>query len=123
MAIDIDIIQENEHPKGMDWELVEKWADGIPVFSENDPTHPKWRATPTFPIDLTSEGYGVVFIKDEADARSNPTQTIKDRMAWELTTLYGDYARGLYSKKKKDCLMGILVLSLYRDCLMLQLEM
>lgn len=106
MTLDVDIIQEIEHPKEMSWEVVEKWADGIPVFSENDPAHPEWRSTPTFPVDLSSVGYGLVFVKNEADRESNPTQTIKDRVAWELTTLFRDYARGLYLKKREGLLNG-----------------
>jgi len=106
MALDVDIIQEREHPKVMNWELVEKWADGIPRYSENDVAHPEWRSTPVFPLDLSAEGYGLVHIKDESDKTSNPTQTIKDRAAWELTTLFRDYARGLYLKRREGSLNG-----------------
>lgn len=106
MSLDVKVIKEIEHQKEMDWTLVEKWADGVPVFSENDPTHPEWRSTPTFPADLSPEGYGLVFLKNEADKESNPTQTIKDRAAWELTTLFRDYARGLYLKKREGLLNG-----------------
>ncbi|MBI1973052.1 pyridoxal-phosphate dependent enzyme [Candidatus Woesearchaeota archaeon] len=106
MALDVDIIQEREHPKVMNWELVEKWADGIPRYSENDVAQPEWRATPVFPLDLSPEGYGLVHIKDESDKTSNPTQTIKDRAAWELTTLFRDYARGLYLKRREGLLNG-----------------
>src|SRR3989339_493861 len=100
------VIKEIEHPTRLDWILVEKWADGIPCFSEDDPSHPEWRATPTFPLDLSSEGYGVAYVKDEADETSNPTRTIKDRATWELTCLFRDYARALYLKKKEGELNG-----------------
>ncbi len=105
MTLDRIIVKEIEHPKYMSWDVVEKWAD-IPVYSENDPLNPEWKATPCFPIDLSSNGYGIVYIKNESDARSNPTKTIKDRMAWELTTLFRDYARGLYLKRKEGILNG-----------------
>lgn len=106
MALDVDIVQEVEYPKEMNWELIERWSDGIPMFSDNDPNNPEWRSTPVVPIDLSSEGYGLVHIKNEADRKSNPTQTIKDRAAWELTTLFRDYARGLWLKRKAGLLNG-----------------
>ena len=100
------IIQEIEHPTQIDWDLVDKWAEGIPCFGENDPLHPEWRATPTFPVDLSPQGYGLVHVKDESDKTSNPTQTVKDRAAWELTCLYRDYARSLYLQGKAGFLNG-----------------
>jgi hypothetical protein len=106
MTIESEIIQEIPYPEVMDWELVERWADGIPVFSDNDPDQPEWRRTPTCTIDLASEGYGTVHVKDESDQRSNPTRTIKDRPAWELSTIFRDHARGLYLLKKEGLLNG-----------------
>ncbi len=100
------IIKEIEYPQRMDWGLVERWADGIPSFDENDPSHPEWRATPTFLLDFSSEGYGLVYIKDESDIRSNPTQTIKDRPAWELAAIHRDYGKALFLRKKGGFLNG-----------------
>ncbi|MBI2129247.1 hypothetical protein HYU07_03320 [Candidatus Woesearchaeota archaeon] len=102
MALNAEVIKELEYPLVMDWKLVEKWADKIPIFSENDPKNPEWKATPVKQL----EGCENVFVKDESDIRSNPTQTIKDRMAWELTALFRDYARGLYLKKKSGLVNG-----------------
>jgi threonine synthase len=100
------VVTEADYPRVMDWRLVEQFADGIPCFPENDPKEPEWSATPTIPVDLTSAGYGVIYVKDESDTKSNPTGTIKDRAAWELTTLYRDFARALYLKKKAGLLNG-----------------
>lgn len=106
MRSDINIIKETAYPARMNRDLAMKWADGIPVFSENDPAHLEWMPTPTFLLDLSSEGYGVVYIKDESDSRSNPTQTIKDRLAWELATLFRDHGRGLFLRRRKGLLNG-----------------
>lgn len=100
------VIREVDYPRHMDWGLVEQFADGIPCYPENDPNLPEWSATPTIPVDLTSDGYGIVYIKDESDTESNPTGTIKDRAAWELATLYRDFARALYLKKKAGLVNG-----------------
>lgn len=99
-VIESTIEKEEEYPEFMNKELVEKWGDEIPVFSENDPDAPEWKKTPEKKLDLTKDGLGVVYIKDESNRESNPTGTIKDRAAWELTTLYRDYARALYLKMK-----------------------
>ncbi len=99
-------IKEIEYPDCMSWDLAEKWVDGIPEFSENDPMNPEWMATPTFQIDLSALGYGVVSVKDESDIRSNPTGTIKDRPAWECAALFRDYAKLLFSKKREGILNG-----------------
>src|SRR3989338_7957119 len=92
--------KEVEYPRFMSWELVEKWGGGIPSFADSDPQNPEWRRTPHIPIDLSGDGGGLIFVKNEADRASNPTGTIKDRAAWELVTLYRDYARALYLKVK-----------------------
>ena len=99
MSLDRVVVKDIPYPV-LNWDLIERWADEIPVFSENDPTHPEWISTPVIPLDLSSEGYGSVYIKNEADLKSNPTGTFKDRMAWEITALHRDYARGLMLKKK-----------------------
>ncbi len=109
MSIERVILKEAEYPKQMDWDLVAKFADGIPVFSRTDPEdvvfrkiykNPEWRAIQTFPIDFSGDCYGLVYVKNEADLRSNPTGTVKDRVAWELTALYRDFARALYLRKR-----------------------
>ncbi len=74
----------------LDFRLLEEWADGIPLFSENDPTAREWMETPVREIDLSKYGYGKILLKDES---VNPTGTIKDRASWEVTTLYRDFAR------------------------------
>lgn len=88
----------------MSVELMDKWGEGIPSFSDTDVLHPEWRPTPLLRLDLTSNGYGEVLVKNEADPESNPTGTIKDRAAWELATLYRDYARTLYLKIREGAL-------------------
>ena len=104
MALERIVVQELSYSPILDWHLIEQWADGIPVRSENDPKNPEWRPTPVIPLELSAEGYGLIYVKNEADPASNPTQTIKDRAAWELTTLFRDYARGLYLQKKAGLL-------------------
>ena len=99
------VLKEIEYPDRMSWDLVDRFADEMPSY-DNDPSNPEWRATPVIPIDLRSEGYGIVHVKDESDKRSNPTQTIKDRAAWEIATLYRDFGRGLYLKRKSGSLNG-----------------
>jgi len=99
-----NIVKEIEYPSTLNPELVDKWGDGIPVYSEADPNSPEWKETPVVSLDLTSEGFGEVHIKNEADRTSNPTGTIKDRAAWELATLYRDYARALYLKMRAGVL-------------------
>ena len=93
-----EIKKEVEYPRFVSYKMVEKWGDGIPAFAEADPGAPEWESTPVIPIDLSKDGLGEIFVKNEADRESNPTGTIKDRAAWELATLYRDYARALYLK-------------------------
>jgi hypothetical protein len=45
---------------------------------------PEWSETPIIELDLTSFGYGKVYVKDESSKASNPTGTIKDRRSYEL---------------------------------------
>lgn len=106
MSLERIVVKEISYPGIMDWETVERFADSIPTYSENDPTNPEWRATNSFLVDLSRDGYGLVYVKDEADKKSNPTRTIKDRAAWELATLYRDYAKGLWLKKREGLLNG-----------------
>ncbi|KKP32784.1 MAG: hypothetical protein A2312_02635 [Candidatus Staskawiczbacteria bacterium RIFOXYB2_FULL_32_9] len=96
IELEREIKKEVEFPEFMNYDLVEKWGDGISLSDRKDFT--EWRPTPVIPVDLSKDGYGKVLIKNEADERSNPTGTIKDRAAWELATLYRDYARALYLK-------------------------
>ncbi|MGV8168842.1 MAG: pyridoxal-phosphate dependent enzyme [Candidatus Nanoarchaeia archaeon] len=103
---DFVIVQEKEFPKVMSWELLEKWADNIPVFDKRDALNPEWRPTSEIYADLTSQGYGAVWIKNEADKKSNPTGTIKDRMAWEIVGMFRDFARKVFLKKSYGGING-----------------
>ncbi|MCK4590029.1 MAG: PLP-dependent lyase/thiolase [Nanoarchaeota archaeon] len=85
-----------EFSEVMNWDLVEQWADSIPVYPENDPNNPEWKATPTFLLDLSGEGYGLVHVKDES---VNPTGVAKDRPAWECASIYRDMAKSLWLRK------------------------
>lgn len=96
MNFEREIVKEIPYHETLDWDLVEQWADGIPVFSEDNPHSPEWRASPVIPLEVESH---LVYIKNEADMQSNPTGTFKDRMAWEMTAVYRDYARGLWLKR------------------------
>ncbi len=101
MTLENTIVKEMEYPKIMDWDLVERFADEIPCYNQDDPKNPEWKPTPVIELDLTDKGYGTVYIKDESNTSSNPTGTIKDRAAWELATLFRDWARSLYLRKKQ----------------------
>lgn len=105
MQTEAFVVKELEYPDRMSWDLVDRFADGIPSY-DNDPSNPEWRATPVIPVDLRDDGYGIVHVKNESDKRSNPTQTIKDRAAWEIATIYRDFGRGLYLKRKSGSLNG-----------------
>jgi threonine synthase len=107
MKLESTIIKEiRGYPTEMSWELVDRWGDGIPILSENNPDDPEWRATSVKHLDLSKEGYGEILVKNEADKTSNPTGTIKDRAAWEITTLYRDLAIAMYLKKTEGTLDG-----------------
>lgn len=107
MDLETAVIQERAWARKMHWELAERWAEEIPLLAENDPETPEWRSTPHRPLDLSSHGFGEVIIKDESDAQSNPTGTVKDRAAWELVTLYRDFARGLLMRRAHNTLLDI----------------
>lgn len=95
------VLKEVTSPLFLTNELIEKWGDGIPTYTEADPNAPEWKATPLKRLDLSAFHLGDnVYIKDESDRGSNPTGTIKDRPAWELATLYRDYARAVYLKMR-----------------------
>lgn len=97
MGLDRIIVKETPYPESMTPELAEQWAE-IPLYPENDPNKPEWTATPTIPVDLSSYGYGLVYVKNEA-VLTNPTASIKDRPAWEAATWYRDFARRLILTK------------------------
>ncbi|OGL34722.1 hypothetical protein A3F65_03445 [Candidatus Saccharibacteria bacterium RIFCSPHIGHO2_12_FULL_47_16b] len=94
---DRQILKEIPYPQCLDYEMVRRWSENIPVFSD-DPELPEWRPTPVIELDLSTEGLGRVFVKNEADRMSNPTGTIKDRAAWEIATVYRDFAISLMTK-------------------------
>lgn len=97
----LEPVIERAFPQTFSMELIEQWADEIPVHGENNPLDPEWKETPVKILDLSAEGYGIVHVKDESDQSSNPTRTIKDRKAWEFATLYRDLARSLYLDVKR----------------------
>jgi threonine synthase len=84
---EIVIVKELPFPENFNPDIVEKWAQGIPLFSENDPENPEWQPTPTQTIEYQGRK---ILIKDES---ANPTGTMKDRPAWEMACLYRDLAR------------------------------
>lgn len=91
-----EVLKTESYPhRSMSVELMDKWGEGIPSYSDTDVLHPEWPPTPLILLGLTAEGYGEIWLKDES---VNPTGTIKDRAAWELATFYRDFARTLYLK-------------------------
>ena len=94
LGLERQIIKEVGFTRLMTNELVDVWGEGIP--EPNEAEVPEWTPTKAKPVDLRGEGYGQVWVKDESDPESNPTGTIKDRPAWELATLYREFARTLY---------------------------
>ncbi len=89
-----EILKQIPYPLFMNRELVERFA-AIPLYESNNPKKPEWRETPVILADLSRYGYGIVLIKDESDKRSNPTGTFKDRLAWEVDTIYREMAISL----------------------------
>ena len=110
LMLEIEVIKEIPYQENMDWHLVEKWAETIPRFSKKDPKHPEWKPTPIKRIDLSSEGFGEIYVKDESDPQSNPNKVIKDRMAWEETGRFRDYGLLLHQRRKEGILNGNLSL-------------
>ncbi|MFC1647688.1 pyridoxal-phosphate dependent enzyme, partial [Patescibacteria group bacterium] len=88
----IIIVKEIPFPNHLNPKLVEKWAKGIPLFSENDPRNPEWESTPIHEIEYKGRK---ILVKDES---VNPTGTMKDRPAWEMACLYRDLARACLLK-------------------------
>ncbi len=80
-------------------ELVDQWGEGIPAYEEANVLRPEWQETHLREVDLSKNGYGQFFVKDES---INPTGTIKDRAAWEVATLYRDFARAIWLKHRQD---------------------
>ncbi|MFC1599938.1 PLP-dependent lyase/thiolase [Patescibacteria group bacterium] len=89
---DIFVVKELPFPSTLNPKLVQNWAKGIPLLSENDPDHPEWNATPTHEVQYKGRK---ILVKDES---ANPTGTMKDRPAWEMACLYRDLARACLLK-------------------------
>lgn len=87
-----EIIKKVEFPQFMSFELMQEWIDTIPRFLNYDLKNPEWQPTPERKLGSSTDGYGVVSVKDES---VNITGTMKDRPAWELVKLYADYAFGV----------------------------
>ena len=99
-----EFCEDEEFPQVLSLQQLERWSEEIPCYSENDPTNREWKETPIKELDLTKYGYGKVLLKDES---VNPTGTIKDRAAWEITTIYRDWAKIIY----EDYINGFLTKS------------
>lgn len=76
LKLESNCVKKLPYPKFLNETLVRTWLK-IPGK--------EWRSTPLIPLDLSKEGYGKVFIKDES---VNPTGTFKDRMAYKLAIFY-----------------------------------
>jgi len=100
MGVDSVVLQEQEYPTRLNWDLLEQWAS-MPLYSENDPSNPEWKQTPVVEAELPL--YNLVHIKNEA---VNPTGTVKDRAAWECATKYRDLGRWYLQLKKEGALNG-----------------
>lgn len=78
-----EIAQEIPFPEFWTLELAQKWASEIPEGIEHE-----GHESPLVELDLTKEGYGIVFIKNEADRSVNPTGTMKDRIGRSCAAEY-----------------------------------
>jgi len=96
-----EVLKQLPYPLFMSRELVERFA-AIPLYESNNPKKPEWRETPVSRVDLSKDGYGILSIKDESDRRSNPTGTFKDRLAWEVATIYRDWAISLDKERSLE---------------------
>ncbi len=83
-----EIVQEIPYPQFWSRELAQRWAKEIPVGLESEGTK-----TPLVELDLSQDGFGKIFIKNEGDQSVNPTGTMKDRMARACAGVYRDKAR------------------------------
>lgn len=79
------IIKEVQYPSTLNLKLLEQWAS-VPFIPDDDVDNPEWPPTPVREIHIDSRP---ILVKDESE---NPTGTHKDRPAWEMATLYRDYA-------------------------------
>lgn len=82
------VIQEIPYQEFWTRGLAEQWMEDIPDSLEHEGA-----GTPLIELDLAAEGYGKIFVKNEADKNYNPTGTIKDRMARMLASQYRMEAR------------------------------
>ncbi|MDO8480253.1 MAG: PLP-dependent lyase/thiolase [Nanoarchaeota archaeon] len=92
------VLKETPYPERFDKSALEQIVESIPSFGD-DPSNPEWNPTPVKEVDLTSEGYGVVYVKDES---VNPTGTHKDRAAWEIVALYRDFAKAALLRRETE---------------------
>ena len=95
------IVQEIEYPEVVNPQYLEQMLDTLPIIGDDDPKDPEWRATPIHEVDLTPFGYDAkIYVKDEADKRSNPTGTFKDRRAHENGPVrYSRFFRNLWKRR------------------------
>lgn len=84
---DVFVVKELPFPNHLSPKIAKKWAEGIPLLSENNPNNPEWTETQTHEIEYKGRK---ILVKDES---TNPTGTMKDRPAWEMACLYRDFAR------------------------------
>ena len=99
----VTVVKKTTYPhERMSWELVDLFAEGIPNTPSGNSAW-EWPETPTIIANLESYGYGIVMIKDES---KNPTETAKDRPAWEYAKLFRDFSRNLYLRKRAGELDG-----------------
>ncbi len=92
-----EVVQEVPYPEFWSLELAQKWAREIPENLETE-----GHKTPLIKLDLTAEGYGVVFIKNEADRSVNPTGTMKDRIGRSLALEYKANAKWALESREND---------------------
>lgn len=86
----------------LDLRTLKKWAECLPQNRIVNLENPEWKPTPILPLDLSSIGYGKIYIKDESNLESNPTGTMKDRAAWTIAKLYRDFAFHLLQQFKNN---------------------
>jgi hypothetical protein len=106
ISLDRVILKEIPFQSHASWDLVERIIGSFPDHRQFSADNPEWRPTETLALDLSRYGYGLVHVKNEADLRSNPTGTAKDRPAHEVSFTNYDWAQSQLALRDAGKLNG-----------------
>ncbi len=93
---DSKLLREVEFSEYLNFDMLNGWLETIPLYDKNDLSIPGWPKSPVHELDLSRYNFkGRLLVKDESPLDVNPTGTFKDRAAWEVASLYRDFAAGV----------------------------